>query len=183
MAEPVTTSRRKRPAVFRRLSTAEAVVGGLMLAVIFALVLMQAAQRYLPAGGWVWTGELARYCLVWLTLAMSGHLTARDGHVTLKLADTVVGGRSLRLVAAFANTMVAIVCLNLVYEAYSLATSDSEQVSPAMGMPLQWLYVIPLAGLLLTAVHAVVAVFWPDPETGGHPPHDGEGAEEEEASA
>ena len=36
---------------------------------MFALVLLQAAQRYLPIEGWTWTGELARFCLVWLTFA------------------------------------------------------------------------------------------------------------------
>ncbi|MCC9741158.1 TRAP transporter small permease [Streptomyces sp. MNU89] len=180
MAEHVTPSATRRPAALRMLSAAEAVAGGLLLALIFVLVLTQALQRYLPGGGWVWTGELARYGLVWMTFAMCGHLTARDGHITLKLIDTVARGRLLRLVRIFANAMVAVVCLNLAYEAYTLVTSDSPQVSPAMEMPLRWFYVIPLAGLVLTAVRSVVAVFLPEPEPDGPPVH-ASGPESEES--
>ncbi|AXK37150.1 TRAP transporter small permease [Streptomyces armeniacus] len=155
--------------MLRRLSAAEAAVGGLLLALIFVLTLLQAAQRYLPGGGWVWTGELAQFGLVWLTFAMAGHLAARDGHVTLKVVDTVAGPRVLRLVGIFANLTVAVVCLNLAYEAYALVTDGSQQTSPALDMPLGWLYVIPLAGLLLTTVRSVVAVFLPEPETDDGP--------------
>ena len=38
-------------------------IAGLATAMIFVLILLQAAQRYLPIDGWTWTGELARYGL------------------------------------------------------------------------------------------------------------------------
>ncbi|RAY12733.1 TRAP transporter small permease [Actinomadura craniellae] len=156
----------RRPGrVLRGLSLAEATVGGLLLALLGALMLLQAVQRYLPGGGWVWTGELARFSFVWLTFAMSGYLAARDGHISLKLVDIVAGPRLLRVVGAAANATVAIVCLNLAYEAWVLVTAGGEQTSPALGIPMNSFYVIPLAGLVLTAVRSTVAVFRPEPET------------------
>lgn len=156
----------RRPGrVLRALSMAEAVTGGVLLAVIGALMLLQAVQRYLPTGGWVWTGELARFAFVWLTFAMSGYLAARDGHIALKLVDIVAGPRLLRLVGIVANATVAIVCLNLLYEAWVLVMDDDGQTSPALGLPTRFFYVIPLAGLLLTTVRSVVAIFRPEPET------------------
>ncbi|PRX50393.1 TRAP-type C4-dicarboxylate transport system permease small subunit [Prauserella shujinwangii] len=157
---------RREPTPLRWLSRAEAVVGGLLLATILGLMLLQAAQRYLPASGWVWTGELARFSLVWLTFAMSGYLLGRDGHVTLKLVDQVTGGVVRRLVHIFADGMVAVVCLNLAYEAFELVASPSRQTTPALGMPVGYFYVIPLAGLVLTTVRSVVAVFRPRPVSG-----------------
>jgi TRAP-type C4-dicarboxylate transport system permease small subunit len=165
----MTGTRRRRPAALRWLSTAEAAVGGLLLVMLFVLILTQAIQRYLPVGGWVWTGELARFSLVWLTFAMAGYLMARDGHVALKLVDFVAKGVVLRIVCAFAHIMVVIICLNLAYEAYDLVTRPVRQVSPAMGIPLNYLYVIPLAGLLLTALRSIVGIFLPEPETDGEP--------------
>ena len=47
-----------------------------------------------------------------------------------------------------------------------VVTDDSSQVSPALGIPIRWFYVIPLAGLLLTALRSVVAVFLPPPAVG-----------------
>ncbi|OQO95064.1 C4-dicarboxylate ABC transporter permease [Saccharomonospora piscinae] len=160
MAENAGTVRPDRPGgrVLRWLSTAEAVLGGLLLATIFVLMLVQAGQRYLPGGGWVWTGELSRFALVWLTFAMSGYLMQRDEHVTLKLVDQVTRGVWRRVVASFAGVIVAFVCVNLAYEAFVLATEPSSQVSPAIGIPIGYFYVIPLVGLGLTAVRSVLAV-------------------------
>ncbi len=148
------------------LSAAEAAVGGLLLVTIFALMLTQAVQRYLPTGGWVWTGELARFGLVWLTFAMAGYLAARDEHVTLKLIDYVVRGVPHRLVLVFANVMVAVVCVNLAYEAFGLVAEPTAQVSPALGLPMNYFYVIPLAGLVLTTVRSAMAVVAPPRPSG-----------------
>lgn len=157
-------SRRQRPAALRLLSSAEAAIGGFLVALLFVLMLTQAVQRYLPTGGWVWTGELARFSLVWLTFAMAGYLMARDGHITLKLVDHVAKGTLARLVGIFANVMVAIICLNLAYEAFDLVVQPAVQTTPALGIPVNALYVIPLAGLLLTTLRSAVAVFVPEPE-------------------
>ncbi|MEU8796499.1 TRAP transporter small permease [Spirillospora sp. NPDC048819] len=165
MTPAATVPTGRRPGrVLRALSLAEAITGSVLLAVIGVLMLLQAAQRYLPAGGWVWTGELARFSFVWLTFAMSGYLAARDSHITLKLVDIVAGPRLLRIVCAAANITVAIVCLNLLYEAWVLVANGDSQASPALGMPMRFFYVIPLAGLLLTTVRSIVAVFRPEPE-------------------
>lgn len=170
MAERAHRIRHGTRRLLRCLSVLEALVGGALLATIFALMLLQAAQRYLPTGGWVWTGELARFGLVWLTFAMAGYLMERDGHVTLKLIDYVAKGVTRRLVIAFANVTVAVVCLNLAYEAYELVTRQSRQSSPALGLPIGMLYVIPLAGLVLTTVRSVAAVLLPERrETDGEP--------------
>ncbi|MCR3722046.1 MULTISPECIES: TRAP transporter small permease [Prauserella salsuginis group] len=166
MAEQDGTAARSRPGPLRWLSTMESVVGGLLLTTIMVLMLGQALQRYLPTGGWVGSGELARFSLVWMTFAMAGYLMERDAHVTLKVIDTVTRGLTRRLVFVFANIMVAIVCLNLAYEAFVLVTDESSQVSPALGLPIRWFYVIPLVGLLLTALRSVVAVFLPPPAVG-----------------
>ncbi len=171
----------RTPRILRWLSSVEAALGGLLVALLFVLVLTQAVQRYLPAGGWVWTGELARFSLVWLTFAMAGYLMARDGHVTLKLVDHVAKGALARLVGMFANVMVAIVCLNLAYEAFYLITQPAVQTTPALGIPVNALYVLPLAGLLLTTLRSVVAVFRPAPEGEDEDDKDIEDATEPEA--
>lgn len=165
MTDQAPANRRRTPAVLRWFSTAEAIVGAILLTTIFGLILLQAFQRYLPVDGWVWTGELARFSLVWLTFAMAGYLMACDGHVTLKLVDYVTKGLPRRIVVVFANVMVAIVCLNLAYEAFDLVAAPSRQVSPALGMPTNYFYVIPLLGLLLTTVRSVTGIFLPQPET------------------
>ena len=56
---------------------------------IFFLVLIQALQRYLPIDGWSWTGELARFSLVWLTFVVAGVLVSSDSHISIEMIDAV----------------------------------------------------------------------------------------------
>jgi TRAP-type C4-dicarboxylate transport system permease small subunit len=159
--------RRSPPPALRRvaagISAAERFVGALILSILLLLVLVQTGVRFLPFGGWVWTGELARFCLVWLTFALSGYLMGRDGHITLELVDYVAGGRALWGVRAFANVVIAVICAGFAVESLAMITEDTGQASPAMELPLPLVYVIPLVGFVLTAVRAALAVIWRPP--------------------
>lgn len=154
---------RPRPAVVRWLETAELVTGALLLAVIFALMLVQATQRHLPVSGWVWTGELARFGLVWLTFSLAGYLVGKDEHITLKLVDHVAGGRVLRGVWILANLVIAAVSIGFVFEAAELVFGGSPQTTPALNIPMTWTYVIPLIGLSLAALRALANTLLPAP--------------------
>ena len=56
----------------------------------------QAAQRYLPIDGWPWSGELARFCLVWLTFVLAGVLVTTDSHISIEMIDLVPGAAGRR---------------------------------------------------------------------------------------
>lgn len=148
----------RQPAVLRWLAAAEYALGGLLLLVILVLVLIQVAQRFLPVAGWVWTGELATLSLMWLTFAVMGALTGSDGHVALEFIDSLVPRRARHAVRLLAALLVAAVAIGFAAESLALVASGSPQRTPAMGIPLTWTYVIPLAGFVLTAVHALLGV-------------------------
>ena len=73
----------------RALTAIEIAIGAAALLLIFFLVLLQALQRYLPIDGWPWTGELARFCLVWLTFVVAGVLVSSDSHIAIESIDAV----------------------------------------------------------------------------------------------
>jgi len=158
-----------RPALVRWLETAELVVGALLLVMIFALMLIQAGQRYTPGESWVWVGELARFGLVWLAFSLTGYLVGRDEHITLKLVDFVARGRVMRAVWILANLVVAATCGLLVVAAADLVLAGSPQTTPVMGIPMAWTYVIPMVGLgiavLRALANAVLVPGPPDPDT------------------
>ncbi|MFL1376412.1 MULTISPECIES: TRAP transporter small permease [unclassified Nocardiopsis] len=147
----------------RLLEKAELATGALLLIVIFVLMLTQAFQRHLPVAGWVWTGELARFGLVWLAFSVIGYLVGRDEHITLKLIDFFAGPRLLRGVWILANLVVAAVAAGLVVDAAELVFGGSPQTTPALGVPLSWTYVIPMAGLALAGLRALANTLLPAP--------------------
>jgi TRAP-type transport system small permease protein len=125
--------------------------------VMFLCVLVQAGQRYLPFDGFTWTGELARFCLVWLTFVMAGVLVTMEGHISLEVIDLVQNPFVVRFVRVFACLVVALVGVGFAVEAYDLMVSTSRLRSPSLRLPMSWFYVLPLLGFVSTAIRASVA--------------------------
>jgi TRAP-type transport system small permease protein len=150
----------------------ELAIGAAALVLIFVLVLVQAAQRYLPVSGWAWTGELARFCLVWLTVSVAGVLVTSDSHIALQLVDGIKNPVVVRVVRVAAALTVAAVGAAFALEAWDLMVSQGRLRSPSLRMPLTWLYVFPFLGFLSTAVRGVVAAIGfarsAEPPVAGH---------------
>ena len=113
---------RRMPAWLRRvarvLTAVELTIGVAALVLIFGLVLVQAAQRYLPIDGWPWSGELARFCLVWLTFVLAGVLVTNDSHISIEMIDLVPGDLVRRVVRVVSCLVVALIGVVLCAEAW-----------------------------------------------------------------
>ncbi|HWM72857.1 MAG TPA: TRAP transporter small permease [Nocardioides sp.] len=135
----------------------ELAIGVAALLLIFFLVLMQAAQRYLPIDGWPWTGELARFSLVWLTFVVAGVLVSSDSHISIEMIDTVRSPMIRRVVRVISCLIVAAVGVALTAEAWELTQTQGILKSPALQMPMSWLYAISMIGFVSTAIRASFA--------------------------
>jgi TRAP-type C4-dicarboxylate transport system permease small subunit len=138
-------------------TSVELAIGATALLLIFFLVLVQAAQRYLPVDGWSWTGELARFSLVWLTFVVAGVLVSSDSHIAIEMVDGIGSASVRRWVRVISCLVVAAVGVGLTGEAWNLVHTQGVLRSPAMGMPMSWLYAISLLGFVSTVVRALVA--------------------------
>lgn len=152
------TGRRSVPMrVLRTMTTIEVGIAGLAAALIFVLVLVQAGQRYLPVDGWPWTGELARYGLVWLTFTATGVLVTRDGHISLQLVDSIPSAIIVRLIRIAALLVVAVIGGGFAWACWSLIEESGSITTPAMGIPMSWIYVLPFLGFVSTAIRASIS--------------------------
>jgi TRAP-type C4-dicarboxylate transport system permease small subunit len=167
--DPATTTgggrlARRLAAAHRGVEITERVVGSLLVGIVLTMVLLQAGQRYLPVSGWVWTGELARYALVWLTFVLAGHLTGRGEHISIEVVDYLARGRLLQLIRRLADAIVAVIAAAFTVDAYALVTASAGRGSPVIGIPLAYLYLVPVAGFALTAIRAAWAAAAGRPE-------------------
>ncbi|WP_345524823.1 TRAP transporter small permease [Nocardioides endophyticus] len=141
-----------------RVATAiELTLGVAALLLIFGLVLLQAAQRYLPIDGWPWTGELARFSLVWLTFVTAGVLVTRDSHISIEMIDMVPGDLMRRVVRVVSCLIVAAIGVGLCLEAWELTQTQGILKSPAMQMPMSWLYAVSMIGFVSVVVRSLIA--------------------------
>jgi len=132
-------------------------LGALFVLLIFVLVLLQAAQRYLPIEGWAWTGELARFSLVWLTFVVAGVLVTRDAHVSIEMVDAIPNPTIVRIARVVSSAIVAAVGVGLTAACWDLVQTQGIITSPALRMPMSWFYAISLIGFVSTTIRATVA--------------------------
>jgi hypothetical protein len=80
----------------------------------------------------------------------SGVLVSSDSHITIEMIDTVRSPMVRRVVRVISClVVVAAVGLALTAEAWELVQSQDKLKSPAMRMPMSWLYAISMIGFSL----------------------------------
>lgn len=160
-APPAESPPGREVGVLRWLGYVEQLIGGLLILVIFVFVLMQAVQRYLPTGTWVGAGELSRYALAGLTFLMAGYLYGHGLHIAVLVIDRYTSKRTAKVLHVLTHVLVVVVSLLLLNEVWFLLTDSVSQSTPALGIPMLWIYLLPLLGILTLTVRSAVAIFVP----------------------
>lgn len=150
----------------RGIELVELTVGALFILAMVVLVMLQVLARVTPIEGQVWNGELARFSLVWLSFGLAGYLLGRDEHIALDVVDHVLPSLGQRLVKVFSLLVVAATAVMFGYEGLDLFTSGSPIKSPATGIPLAWIYFIPMIGMALTVLRAIIEIIFPSSHEG-----------------
>lgn len=143
--------------VMRWLGLAEQGAGIFLLLVILVLVLMQIVQRWLPSG-FAWTGEIARFAMVWATFMMSGWLLAHDSHIAIKVVDLFLPARALGVVKLLGHLLITLTCAVMMYGVFDFMEKDRGQVTAAAGVPLALIYTVVAFGFASTALRGLLAV-------------------------
>jgi TRAP-type C4-dicarboxylate transport system permease small subunit len=151
--EPVSLPRRIR----RGLMAAEKVAATLLLVAVTLLVVAQVVARYVFDRPLFWTDELARYCYVWLSFVASIAVTAGRSDVVIDVIDRFVGARTLVAIKALAHFVVVFTCAWMVYGSFDWLLQTAKLKSPALGMPMIWLYGVVSLCFALMALHAVAS--------------------------
>lgn len=136
------------------LDLAERAVGGLCLGVILVLVSVQVVQRLTTGGSWVWSGEIAKYAMVWMTFILAAHLLRTDGHLKVDVIEQWLTPRGERMMTRITDALIAIACWGLVWAGWGLLTAPFLGSAPASGLPLIVVYAGPVVGLVLIALTA-----------------------------
>lgn len=149
------TSQRSVPrTLVRILDRTEQTVGAACLALILVLVMVQVIQRVTDTGSWVWTGEIAKYAMVWLTFVLAAHLLRTDGHLKVDVIEQWLTPRGERVMTRITDVLIAAACWGLVWAGWGLLTAPFLGSAPASGLPLLLVYAGPVVGLLLIALTA-----------------------------
>lgn len=124
-----------------------------LMAVMVVCVTWQIVSRYVLDDPSSWTEELARFLLVWIGLLGGSYAFRKRMHLGLDLLAERLSGRSLVIQHRIVNFAVISFAATVLVGGGALLidlTYDLRQYSPALGIPMAYVYVcLPLAGIML----------------------------------
>ncbi|MBW8244208.1 TRAP transporter small permease [Muricauda oceani] len=126
----------------------------LLMSLMVLNVLWQVFSRYVLGTPSAFTDELARFLMIWLGLLGAAYVSGKNGHVAIDVLAKRANAKNQRVLKRAVSGFIILFCMAamvigggwLVYTTYEL-----KQHSPALGLPLAYVYVvIPLSGLIVT---------------------------------
>lgn len=130
-----------------------------LMALLVLSVSWQVLSRYLLSEPSSWTEELARFVMVWIGILGASYAYRMKMHLGIDLLAQRLRGRKAFVLELVVNVVVILFSLAVMVVGGSrlvAMTWELQQLSPALGLPMAWVYtVVPLSGVLIT-VFAVV---------------------------
>lgn len=130
---------------------------GLMLLLVFGQVITRYVFNYTPSFG----EELARYLFVWVVFLSLPLVAKYGGHMAIETLTSRVHGATLKFLNIMADLFTIVFLSIMVWCGIEMVMRTSYQTSPAMMIPMSWVYsVIPFgcAVMLLYVVMNLINV-------------------------
>lgn len=143
-------AQRTPPRAWRVYLRVQQVFGALLLVFTVVVTLVNVVMRYLIGASIVWADEAARMGFIWLTFVGAAVAVATGNHLAI---DTLVeqAPRGLRRVLVVIANLGALAFFGLLIAGgYEQAASNMTQLSPALRVPLGYLYAaVPVSAVLM----------------------------------
>ncbi len=142
-----------------RLSSLEMVASGVLLLVMSAIAFMQVITRYCFFYSLVWSEEITRYCMIWMTFIGAAYAVSRQEHINIDLLSGFFRKHGIRIRLILNALMLVFLIACAAYGlGLTVSTFEANQRTPAIGFPMFIVYALVVAALILAAFHALVRI-------------------------
>lgn len=129
-------------------------------------VMWQIVTRFIINDPSTWTEELARFLLIWLGCLGAAYGVAQRFHLEMDYFLDKTSGARRELIDRIISAITLLLSLSvMVYGGGRLMwiANELNQVSPALNLPMSWVYaVLPISGVLM-AYFALLQILHPVP--------------------
>lgn len=124
------------------------------------LIFIQVVMRYAFQNSLVWSEELARYLFIWLVYFAVSYTAKGEKHIRIDAAINLYPKKLRPYVLLFSEVVVLAFSVFIAVTAITVFQKIewSGQMSPAMRIPMQFVYAAPLIGFTLTAFRQVQCI-------------------------
>lgn len=140
-----------------------------VVAVLFVLIFLQVVARYLVSAPLYWIEEVARTGMVWLTFLAAALVTAKLAHLAVTNVADAVGRRARRVMLIAAESAALLVSIALIPASWHVVESVMGVMGTSEVFPRSALFLGPLIGFALMALHSVINLLWTDLEPTSNP--------------
>ena len=139
------------------------------LVMLFAMVILTGAQIVCRVffEALSWSEELARYLLVWSSIVGASCVYRRAGHISVSVIQDLMPPTVRKIMKILVHIICCVFFAMMIYFGFIYMGKMSAQLSPAMRLPMGYMYaVIPVGGILLflQAVDAIIGLLSPEKE-------------------
>ena len=129
-------------------------------------ILLQIIFRFVVYVPFPWSEELARYLMVWMGMTGSAVALRKGRHIGVTIFIEKLPSVLHRGVLSLVQLVMIVFLVLLLKEAWDFALFNSDQASPAMGIPMLYPYTAIFVGAVLMIIELVADIlhdYFPTP--------------------
>jgi len=138
-----------------------------LISAMFVVTTVQVIMRYLFNTGLSWSEELVRFIFVWASF-LGGAIGVKEHiHIGVDVLVNLLPPNLRRYADTLVYSIIFVFGAFLVYAGTPVVIMTHSQLSPAIMMPMSWVYIaIPLAGFFIMVYSvAEIVLVWKKRET------------------
>ncbi|WP_300022505.1 TRAP transporter small permease [Oscillibacter sp.] len=124
------------------------------------LIVVQVFFRYVLNNSLSWSEEMARYLFIWMIYIGISYGVKMDKHICVDAVYAIMPKKAQHPYAIVAYGLFLVFAIAIVYYGDLVVGMQitSGQVSPAMGIPMQYVYAAPVVGMILTTIRLIQSI-------------------------
>ncbi|WP_065239946.1 TRAP transporter small permease [Gallibacterium genomosp. 3] len=141
---------------FRKLQAVLGTLSAIALLTMIIVILLQTFTRFVIFYSLPWSEELSRYLFVAMILLGFNVAISEGNLIRIDIIDNYMNGKKklfLQYIRIFSAIFVNII---YIYSAYHLMNLGSYQLSPAMQIPMYFIYSVILIGFIFSLVSLII---------------------------
>lgn len=131
-----------------------------LMFIMSIIIFVQVVMRYAFGSSLTWSEELARYLFIWLVYFAVSYTAHKEKHIRIDAAINLYPKKLRPYIEILSEIIVLCFAVFIAVTGVTVfqKIAWSGQVSPAIGLPMQFVYAAPLVGFVLTAIRQVECI-------------------------
>lgn len=133
-----------------------------LMSLMAVLIFFQVIMRYVFKNSLVWSEELARYFFIWLVYFGISYGARIRKHIKIEASLKLFPQKARPIVVIIGDVLFLAFAVFIVYSGAGLVQKQMmlNQLSPAMHVPMWFLYSAPVVGFFFSAIRQIQAIIY-----------------------